>query len=318
MDTRTFFLLILVSVFGISAAVPGTEDQRKYAVPDLKIFDEFIISSGNAGDLKTHYEGAYRYYDIYLDTPDYDLYSNQLSLRFRKKILNGETFYGLQLKSEMDTGSSVRMEIEEAELEMYQVKKGDSWIPLISVLNVLFNQLEHERIAPESAEAQEAIGQISEWIRLKIGTPVSPFQKLSHLNLKGVTEEKLRSMRPVIYGADIRKRSHVYIDSTCANAELKNIPLNKMDAASTPAFFKAHPNCNWMLETSLDAAVFYPIVKSKTKEIAINEFEVENKYPDAAKGTKVLDQFENYLIHTYGVSKNTDSKYCNSIKIFRQ
>lgn len=319
MGTKSFVLFLCISLLGISAAVvPGTEDQRKFAVPDLQLLDSFIINSEAAGDLHTQYEGAYMYYDIYLDTPDFDLYKNQLSLRFRKRELGTESTYSLQLKSEMDTGSSVRMEVEEPELDIYKVKRGENWVPLISALNVLFNQLKEKNIQPDGEKAQKAIAEIQGWVQLKIEGPVAPFQKLSHLQLKGLNTEKLKTIRPVVYGSDVRKRSHVYLDTLALRGEFKGQRFANKTGAELPYFFGRNPNYIWALETSLDAAVFYPILKSKAEKLLINEYEVENKYFDHGKGTLMMNSFENYLIKNFKLSKNKDSKYYNSVKTFWQ
>lgn len=311
-----FFLLTLAAPLFFGSV--GTEDQRKYAIEDVQALDSFIVNSGKAGDLCTHFEDAYRYYDIYLETPGYDLYKNRLSLRFRKRIFNTDlSTYSLQLKSEMDTGSSVRMEVEEAELEIYSVKTEDGWLALTSVLDLLFNQLENGAPDLQSENTQKAIRLLNGWFSLKTGTPVAPLQKLSHLNLPGLDGENLKKLSPVLCGSDIRKRSHIYIDINNAPKNLADLPMNRSDYASTPVFFREHFEFNWVMESSLDNAVFYPLFESKIKSVRISEYEVENKYPIRDKGSELMDLYEKWILGHFKSGKNTDSKYCYSIKSLR-
>lgn len=74
-------LLCSVSLFG------GTvEEQRKYRLPKNSEFKTHILASQPLGDLNIQFHGTYLYADIYLDTPTKDLYKNNLSLRFRRRM----------------------------------------------------------------------------------------------------------------------------------------------------------------------------------------------------------------------------------------
>jgi hypothetical protein len=297
---------------------PGTEDQRKYSTANIAVLDSFIVHSGHLDGLSTYYESQLTYFDIYLDTPDYLLFKNQYSFRFRKRNLGaGVSTYAFQLKSEMDTGSSVRMEIDESELEIYKVKTDIGWLPLTKVLDYFFTQLENKRPDPNSQETKQGIIYLENWIQFKANGCVTPFQKLLHLKIPGIDSNSIKTLRPTIYGFDKRKRSHVFIDTANTTKTLKAFKMNQIPPSEELSFFKSHPSYNWVLETSLDSAVFYPLFTTTVSESYVSEFEVENKYYLHDKGSLIMDQFEKSLETTFHLEKQMDSKYCRSIKKFQ-
>lgn len=116
------------------------------------------------------------YEDIYLDTTSFDLYKKGYSLRFRKRTLvNNEISYRLQLKSEMTEISSIRMEVDEPELDFYKIKSNNTWIPLTTNLDQLFKHLDEKNNHTPSRETQTAIDLLNEWVRFKSTAPITPF-----------------------------------------------------------------------------------------------------------------------------------------------
>ena len=252
--------------------------------------------------------------DIYLDTPDRLLFRNGLSLRFRKRFLSDTVVtYGLQLKSEMTSDTAMRMEIEESELEFYKVKTSDRWQPLTEVLDVYFDALAKGPADFRSAEISDASALLQEWIRFKADGIVTPFRRLLNLRIDGLDLAAIRSLKPVICGVEKRSRSHIYYDPATVSPQLKSITANRMEASLLPEFFRQHPDFNWLLESSLDSAVFYPLFESKKSSVTIFEYETENKYCVPATGTQLLSQFESELRKTFDLQSRSASKYRTSM-----
>lgn len=295
----------------------GTEEQRKYVIKDEKALLNFINSSGQLEGLSLYNHSQYTYFDLYLDTPDFDLYKNKLSLRFRKRIFSDSLVtYGLQLKSEMETVSSVRMEIEEAQLDFYRVKTDLGWIELPKILDIIFSQIQNNKIDISSKEMQHALSSIQKWIQLNVESTISPFQKIAFLKLNGLEREKIATIRPVLFGSEKRIRSHIYIDPAKTIIELRSMPMNSLALSAVPDFFKKNNTFNWILETSVDSAVFYSLFKTNKTQVEIFEFEVENKYFLPEKGTEIMNLFEKNLKSNFQMENLMDSKYRQSIKKF--
>lgn len=295
----------------------GTEEQRKYVIKDEKALLNFINSSGQLEGLSLYNHSQFTYFDLYLDTPDFDLYKNKLSLRFRKRIFcDSLVTYGLQLKSEMETASSVRMEIEEAQLDFYRVKTDQGWIELSKILDIIFSQIQNNKIDISSKEMHNALSSIQKWIQLNAESTISPFQKIAFLKLNGLEREKIATIRPVLFGSEKRIRSHIYIDPAKTIIELRNTPMNSIALSAVPDFFKKNNTFNWILETSVDSAVFYSLFKTIKTQVEIFEFEVENKYFLPEKGTEIMNLFEKNLKSNFQMENLMDSKYRQSIKKF--
>lgn len=238
-------------------------------------------------------------------------------MRFRKRNFgNNVVTYEFQLKSEMENAGGLRMEVEETELDFYKVKTEQGWVSLTKVLDVFFSQLERNAVNPKSPAIVLATQQLQSWIQTNAPGPILPFQKLSHLNLKGLDRENIKTLAPVLYGSSRRLRSHVYIDRDLSIQEYTSIPKNQV--SSLPKFFVVtEGDMNWVLESSLDFATFYPLIESKTSSVQLCEYEVENKYFVRETGTKVMDGFERSLKERFGAANGIDSKYLQSLKKFR-
>lgn len=158
---------------------------------------------------------------------------------------------------------------------------------------------------------------INSWIAFKVGSSIPPFQKLSHLNLPGLDSVGMKNISPVLFGSETRKRSDVYIDTENTNSFYKSIGMNQIAIADKSPFLQLNPTYNWILETSLDSAIFYPLIPTPVTQAVVYEFEVENKYFIPETGSKIMDQFEASLKKYFLCNNEIDSKYSRSLKIFQ-
>jgi hypothetical protein len=315
MEIRLFFIFYLI--FNCCQLFSqGTEQQRKYVIPKEISKEDFLASTQTISELSVHYHSIYTYYDLYLESPDHLLYNNGFGLRFRKRIISDSlASYSLQLKNEMTALNDTRLEIEEAELDFYKVLVKDTFIDLTMVLDTIFMLYNSQATDYDQIVFQRNIALVQEWIKLKIDSPIAPFQFLKYFNPTIFNSESLKLIQPFICCKSIRQRGHVYLDPKNDNSELKNISLNKFNQDDLPSFFKEHPDFNWIMELSYDMTVSKVITGIfSLNEITISEFEVENKYMDKAIGTKLMDLFELFLINELKVRKEYDSKYKQMVK----
>lgn len=308
-------ILISFVVLNFSAySFCQTEEQRKYSLENFEEFKSFILAPKKDKPLLTHFHSKDVYLDLYLDTPDNLLYKNNLSLRFRKRIFDStivDNSYSFQLKSEMDSINSVRMEVDEKELYFYLVKSDTGWVPLTTLLDSIFYHIENGSESPSSKSVQNAFSLIESWIKLKTGGAIAPFQKLLELGFK---TNEIKSLRPELLGKSIRYRSHIY---TNQNNDLA-IDRNKVKRDKLPVYFSENNALNWLLESSLDSSIFYKNIDDKMMKINIREYEVENKYYQSEKGSMILSNYEDYLLTNFSLNLKMDSKYKQAIIIFNK
>ena len=191
MATRLLLGFILFSYFSLCQ----TEEQRKYAVENFQEFKSFILAPESNEPLLTHFHSKDVYLDLYLDTPEQLLLKNNFSLRFRKRILdatNTNNSYSFQLKNEMDSIHSIRMEVEEKELYFYFAKSDTGWIPLTDLLDTIFYNYENYG-ANSSNSLHRAITILKSWITFKVNGAIAPFQKLLFLDFK---TDEIKTLRP--------------------------------------------------------------------------------------------------------------------------
>ena len=123
MGTRKALFILAICLVGFTS-ISQEEEQRKYVLESGEALFDFVNNSEKVGDLSTRYHSKYSYYDLYIDTPDLDLYQKGFSLRFRKRFIGIDTItYGFQLKSEMASLGAVRMEVEGQSLIIIELKK---------------------------------------------------------------------------------------------------------------------------------------------------------------------------------------------------
>ncbi|MEM8887094.1 MAG: CYTH domain-containing protein [Bacteroidota bacterium] len=313
METRKLILaLLIIAIF--PTLYGQTESQRKYLVADYEGIKAFIQSSQSTASLSTHFHSDDTYYDLYLDSPDFLLLKNRMSLRFRKRVPGNKKkkpTYAFQLKSEMDSLNSVRMEVEETELDFYMLKSGDQWIAMSVLLDSVFKYIEESPDEPINPKTSAAFALIQDWVEFKAGGAIAPFQKLLFL---GFSLEEVQSLRPTASGKTQRMRSHIY--SNAEQTALLDLAQNRIKENKLPKFFKKKGEYNWLLESSLDRAVFIPLYTSKVPVARISEYEVENKYYQAETGEKISSIYAGELSGIYQLSTKLDSKYRQAIQAF--
>jgi hypothetical protein len=297
----------------VKATFSQTEEQRKFSVESQVEFEKFIINSTGTESLSAHFHTKSSYLDIYIDTPDFLLLKNNLSLRFRKRIFENDlpVSYTFQLKSEMTLQNSVRMEVEEPELSFYLVQSGNEWIPLTSILDTIFVHFENNPTLPLSPNVGNALLLLNSWIRLKSEGSIAPFQELLFM---GFDKDSLKRLIPVTCGQSARYRSHVYANSD--QDEILQLEKNKVKLSELPVFFKENVESNWLLESSFDRSVFYSLLPSVNAVANITEYEIENKYYLTEKGTNIMSIYGEELLSMFNMTSKYESKYAQAIKIF--
>ena len=79
----------------------------------------------------------------------------------------------------MDSLNSVRMEVEETELDFYLVKSGEEWISMTVLLDTIFHRFETYPEHPMNEEVEEAIRLINTWIHFKRKEPLPPYRNFA-------------------------------------------------------------------------------------------------------------------------------------------
>ncbi len=306
-------LIICLSLIFLQFFGQGVEMQKKFAFPKDISFEDFIISSKNQQEFNSFYHSSYLYYDLYIDSDKNDLFQMGYSLRFRKRIINDSIInYTFQLKDEMALGKEIRMEVEEKELDFYNVKQGNKWLPLTRVLDTIFNLYTKLPTKKDSNSFFQNLNLIENWMKSKAVGSIAPFQRLRHVDSLTFNNKKIKSFKPVLVGSSIRKRGHIYVDSTYTAKE--KIQYNRKNKAKTPLFFQENSQYNWLFESSLDYSTFIYLINNET--IKIKEYEIENKFIDAQKGRALLNKYEKIMVEKLGLYIKYDSKYKQSIQYF--
>lgn len=310
-------LLHIVFIITTLNCFSQTEEQLKFSVESPEEFRTFIISSPNIGALKSHYHAKNTYSDIYLDTPDQLLLKNNFSLRFRKRIFDDSlstTTYSMQLKNEMNSTNSVRMEIEEPELDFYFILNENKKVRLTTLLETIFTHFETTPTSPYTKETKTAIRLIEQWIKDKSKASIAPFQKLRRL--PNIKLEGIENLRLVTCGSANRYRSHLYTDRE-TTARL-NIPKNKIKRNKLPPYFLKNTTDNWLLETSFDKAIFYTMTTLPVKKAIVIEYEVEQKHYDKISSDNIFELFKTEISKQYIITPKFDSKYKQMQLYFRE
>lgn len=294
------FVICLTSFYSLGQI----EEQRKYKTNSIEQLFNFISSSQGTDSLRFHNHSDYNYFDLYLESTNNILVENGLSLRFRKREYDSITSptYSFQLKSEMDSEHSFRLEVEESELYFYLLKDDTSWVSITSILDTIFHNLEYNSSFLTSNDYLSSLSLLNSWIKFKYNAPVEPFQEMRYLNLD-ITD--LEGLRPILYGKTARSRSHIYLDNSCSTQE----EFNKIDKGDLPVFFQKDSSYNWILESSFDRSCFRSIEEEDVECIYLTEFEVENKYYNSHVGTEYMNHLERFLEDNFNTEMILDSKY---------
>lgn len=288
------------------------EEQYKYSIDAPNEMLQFIVSSENADSLLFYFHTKSTYFDLYLDTPENLMYKNKLSLRLRKRVFDSlnYTSYTFQLKSEMNSDDRFRMEVEESELDFYLIKSDTGWTSMTSLLDTIFNRLERGPTGQDFKQQKESIALIEKWIQFKADGAIAPFQELLHL---GIELNEIKKLKPVIYINSTRYRSHVYTEQTNSTF----LGTNKIKRDKTPPFFLENPENIWLLETSFDQSSFTNLLDTSYTAFEIEEFEVENKYYQPEKGTRIISALEQFLIENFNAVSKLDSKYRQAVILLK-
>lgn len=314
-----YVAISLLFFLGIQGFSQGTETQRKYGFEQTSGFTNFIQNSGEIDGFETFHHSDLTYFDLYFDTPDFDLAQKGYTLRMRKKEDGEGGFaYVFQLKSEMETTNGVRMEVEETELDFYYLLHAGLKIDLASFLDSLFDEMLQQKEKGSTDNYQLYLNELAVWIDFKAGAPLVPFQKLRFLMPELFSIDGIRKLRPVLIGQSIRSRSHVYLSAENSIKKTGEHLINQTIESEAPAFFKTNPTACWLFESSLDASTFYPLFPTVLKSIELWEFEVENKFPDIEKAGILMNEFEAGLKNKFGIYNTLNSKYLQSILVFRE
>ena len=314
-----FLLITLLFWQGIESFTQGIETQRKYGFEQGTGFTAFIETGGEISGFSLIHHSDLTYFDLYFDTPNFDLAEKGYSLRMRKKEDGEGGFdYVFQLKSEMETTNGVRMEVEETELDFYYLFHKDLKIDLARFLDLLFGEMQNLKENGAVANYQLYLDELAQWIEFKAGAPLVPFQKLHFLMPDLFSIEGIQKLRPVLIGQSVRSRSHIYLSADNNLEKTGEILINKTIESETPEFFKTNPKACWLFESSLDESVFYPLFPSSLKSVKLWEYEVENKFPNPKKSVALMHEFETHLKTEYGIFNTLNSKYLQSILAFRE
>jgi len=157
---------------------------------------------------------------------------------------------------------------------------------------------------------------LEKWVQYKINAPIAPFQKLKFLDPTVFTLPALSQLTPVLIGKSIRKRIHIYIDRNDSNNRFNKIPKNSIPKNELPSFFSQNEMFEWVLESSLDHSIFYPVHENKPTEIKISEFEVEIKYRINNLKSEIMTVFDAELLKNFKLTPQLASKYKQVIKNF--
>jgi hypothetical protein len=272
-------------------ASSGVEEQRKYVIDPSKLEgDKLNLIS----PFVFHPHSQYITYDIYFDTPNWDIRRSSHSFRLRRvEKKKGKWEYSVQIKSEMSDAGQIRMELEYKDFSKQKVDN----IPLTDLID--------QFITDELARS-DISKKLSQWMLRKKDSSLPPFQKLRDLSIDSA------QMRSIVWGHSVRQRYHIYIDKNSVLAKSYFIKNSEKNIFLVPPFFKTNPQSIWLMEASYDRAVFKDALTGQKDEWVIHELEIENKYRPRKLGTGLLNDLEKKMVGVWAVKVSTRSKYLSS------
>lgn len=318
-----FVLLFVAACGGATAPIASeeglrsnVEDQRKYVFPKGRSMPGELIAATDIDGFKITHHSDYDYLDIYLDTDEFVIFKNELSLRFRKRNLDdGQKTYDFQLKSEKKDAADNRLEVDFKEFSAEEVKIDGTTSKLVTFLDPLFDMAENGEVKRDSKVFKHGVDAIGKWLSSDSGNASPPVVELK----KYIKDYKVKLLKPSVLGKSNRARFHVYADGApSANPGLNGIAPNQYDPAGIPDFFKqpGHTRYVWLLEASYDSSNFVSAMPSRKKTTTVEQFEVENKYRPLNKGKDFLNAFERGLKKAFGSKSVVESKYAASVREF--
>lgn len=281
-------------------ASSGFEEQRKYNLPNTQQMSEKEFSIEY---FQFFPHSVYQTYDIYFDSPEQVIKTNNLSLRLRRVEKTKNHYeYSVQLKSEMLQPGEIRTELEYKDLSSQTISQ--------EKLTDLIDQF----IAEPSKRSRVGF-LLNQWMARKKTSSLSPFQKLRLLNVDA------SQVTPVVIGYSKRQRFHIYTNLKRASAEKIRLKNSTKNSFYLPAFFKKEKGAVWLMEASFDQSLFLDLKppdlqSSPSRELNLVELELENKYRPRKRGTQLLNELESLIIDRWQAKKGMASKYLQAISYF--
>ncbi len=278
-------------------ASSGVEEQRKYIIDPAKLDGDKL---NLIKPFVFYPHSQYITFDIYFDTPNWDIRNSSHSFRLRRvEKKKGKWEYSVQVKSEMVEANQIRMELEYKDFSKQKVD------------NAPVTELIDQFIADESA--RPAISKkLTQWMLRKKDSSLPPFQKLRDLSIDS------SQMRPIVWGHSVRQRYHIYTDKNSAIAKTYFIKNSEKNVFLVPPYFKTNPQNIWLMEASYDRAVFRDALTDQKDEWVIHELEIENKYRPRKLGTILLNDLEKKMGEVWDAKVSTRSKYLSSSSHFHK
>jgi len=301
---RSLIAIFVLASFGVLSQ--PTEEQLKFRLPDSLGEYSLLFGLDGVGGMLATQHSEYFYYDIYLDTPDDLLLKEGWSLRLRKRDKGDSTVsYAMQLKSEMGSANAVRFEIEEKELEFYRwVNASNAVFRVAEIVDNIVAFTDHPLLLKNQESILTHSDHLNQWLTSMVGSTLTPFHFLQFTDPELFTDEVLRQLEVKIVGKSHRIRGDLLFDPDTRYAHDK-MPTKE---GEMPVFNVDKKRGIWLLETSLDYAVFYSL-DDLNAPIHLREFEVESKYEDPVFSAYLLGKLSKVLIAELGLIEARESKY---------
>tara|TARA_B110001454_G_scaffold219198_1_gene251472 strand:+ start:42642 stop:43544 length:903 start_codon:yes stop_codon:yes gene_type:complete len=290
------FLVAMITCQTLHAST-GVEEQRKYIIDPTKLEGDKL---NLIYPFVFHPHSQYITYDIYFDTPDWNIRRSSHSFRLRRvEKKKGKWEYAVQIKSEMTEAGQIRMELEYKDFSKQKVDN----VPMTDLIN---------QFITDEAARSEVSRKFTQWMARKKDSSLAPFQKMRDLGIDS------RQMRPVVWGHSVRQRYHIYTDKNSPLAKAYFIKHSEKNIFLVPEFFKTRPENIWLMEASYDRAVFRDALTHQKDEWVVHELEIENKYRPRKLGTILLNDLEKKMADVWGAGVSTRSKYLSSSSHFHK
>lgn len=303
----SFILLLKLSDF----LSQGIEEQRKYIMKDAEAFETSLKINPTIGGITLLHHGDDTYFDLYLDSPDFILKRNGLCLRFRKRIsMENGLSYSFQLKNEMRSENSIRMEIEESDLAFYQFVQDSEIVNLTDILDPIFDFADSKILSENTTKCLETL---EKWISFKAGSSILPFQQLRSINDSLFSQQTICTLNPVLAGKSNRSRFHGVLDPTQNDSLYKLTIRNQKSIKQLPLTLQKNTALNWIFEASFDKSEFV-LFDEHSEVIKLTEFEIENKFFIPETGTHLMDVFQEIAEQKYNLKTGKASKYVQAIQ----
>jgi hypothetical protein len=307
MVIKRFLHITLVWFFGMSLLSGQTESQRKFVFSNYDSIAQLIETNGELGAFGFHQHATYFYFDIYFDTPDKLLQKQQVSMRMRIQYRPGSKDslnYTFQLKTEMTHPGAPRLEMEESDLDIYRLIFQGKEIRLHQLLEAFKEESQKSAVELNFSAHLTAF---TAWFKQKSGAPIAPFQGLRFLFPKIFTEQVIAALEPVCFGEIRRTRAHVYLKNP--DDRLEGVKNKERSLNDLPSFFIANRQLIWLMELSLDRAIFYSI-QNPEKSCSISELELESKFDEKTlKQGNILAYFAETLLQNFKAEDEIRSKF---------